>query len=61
MGQFDAIRNSISAVAQTYFSNRELLRVTTRDMVRMLADRGVQWDDFPLVLRYETVVSKECC
>jgi tRNA(His) guanylyltransferase len=43
--QQDAIKNSISMLAQANFSHRELHRKSTAQMLEMLAEKDVHWDD----------------
>lgn len=42
--QQDGIRNSIASLAQTHFSDKELLRKSTAQMLTMLQEKGIDWD-----------------
>lgn len=44
--QQDATRNSISSVAQSEFSTRELHGKKTNEMQEMLFQKGINWNDF---------------
>jgi tRNA(His) 5'-end guanylyltransferase len=44
--QKDAIRNSISSVAQSLYSSKELFGKKTNDMQEMILQKGINWDDF---------------
>ena len=44
--QQDATRNSISSVAQSLFSTRELHGKKTNDMQEMIFQRGINWNDY---------------
>ena len=47
--QHDAIKNSISTVAQYYFSTKELHGKSSTDKIHMLIDEhGVDWNSFPI-------------
>lgn len=43
----DAIRNSISMVAQSQFSHKQLHKKSTKDKLQMLEEMGVFWGDLP--------------
>ena len=46
--QQDAVRNSIEAVGQAYFSQKELHKKTCNDIQEMLYSKhGVNWNNFP--------------
>jgi tRNA(His) 5'-end guanylyltransferase len=42
--QDDAIRNSISMLAQAHFSHRKLHKKNRRDMRDMLQSKGIKWE-----------------
>jgi len=47
--QHDAINNSISMVAQYYFSTKELQGKSSSDKIQMLIDEhGIDWNNFPI-------------
>jgi tRNA(His) 5'-end guanylyltransferase len=54
----DARRNAVSMAAQDRFSHRELQGKSVRDMLTMLADDGIVFDDFPGAFRNGTYVKK---
>ena len=43
----DARRNGINQLAQSVFSNRALHGISTRDVLAMLAGKGIDLDDYP--------------
>jgi len=45
--QFDAIRNSVSSLAQANFSQKELGGKKAADMKAMLKEKGNDWDSLP--------------
>ena len=45
--QRDAVRNSISSVAQSLFSHTQLTGKNQSDMQEMCFEKGVNWNDFP--------------
>jgi tRNA(His) 5'-end guanylyltransferase len=44
--QQDATRNSISSVAQSLYSHRELERKKTDEMQEMIFQKGINWNDY---------------
>lgn len=47
--QHDAINNSISMVAQYYFTTKELHGKSSTDKIQMLIDeQGIDWNNFPI-------------
>ncbi len=46
--QQDAIRNSVSGLAQSVFSSKQLHGVNSGGMLEMLQSRGVVWGDLPI-------------
>ena len=56
----DWIRNSISRLAQYYFSAKQLNNKKAEEQKKMLFDEhGVSWDYYPEVFKYGTFVIKE--
>lgn len=50
--QQDAIRNSVQATAQAYFSHSQLMGVNSKNAVNMLlSEKNVDWHGFPLSLQ----------
>ncbi len=41
----DWIRNSVSVLAQKNFSHKELHKKSSRDMLKMLLDKGISWEN----------------
>lgn len=60
--QQDATRNSISGLAQSHFSHRQLHGKNTKAMQEMLhAERGINWNDLPAwQKRGYTVIKRPC-
>lgn len=57
--QQDCIRNSIQAVGQTYFSQKELSHKSCNDIKDMLlAQKGINWDEYPTDLKRGVCISK---
>ena len=55
--QLDAVRNSIQSCGQYYFSQKELHRKTTKDILEMLkTEKGVSWETMPICAQRGT-----CC
>lgn len=53
--QFDATKNSISSVAQFYFSDKQLYKKSTNEQQDMLmTEKGINWNDFPTRLKRGT-------
>jgi tRNA(His) guanylyltransferase len=58
--QQDAIRNSISSVAQAHFSTKELHRKKTGEMLGMLMNqKGIDWNNFSPREKRGSVIKKE--
>lgn len=56
----DAVKNSISMLAQSEFSHRQLDKKTTKDMIRMLeVERGIFWDTYPSFFKRGTYVQRK--
>lgn len=56
--QQDATRNSLSMLAQTHFSHRELQGKNSTDMHEMLHQKGINWANEPTVFKRGRVVRK---
>lgn len=54
----DATKNSISMLAQTHFSHRQLQGVNTKQMLAMLEELGVHWEEYPASFKRGTFVRK---
>lgn len=57
--QQDTTRNSISSVAQSMFSHRELQNKNTDQMQEMCFQRGVNWNDFSAKLKRGRLIVKQ--
>lgn len=59
--QQDATRNSIEAVGQAFFSQRQLHKKNQSDIQEMLwSQHGVNWNDFPTELKRGSCCIKQC-
>ncbi|KKQ98935.1 MAG: hypothetical protein UT24_C0030G0013 [Candidatus Woesebacteria bacterium GW2011_GWB1_39_12] len=45
--QMDAVRNSVSGLAQANFSHKQLQNVGVPTMKQMLLEKGIRWEDLP--------------
>lgn len=54
----DATRNSISMAAQANFSHKSLQGKSSRDMLEMLKEKGVEWSEYPEFFKYGTFIVK---
>jgi tRNA(His) 5'-end guanylyltransferase len=54
--QKDAIRNSVSGLAQRHFSQKQLDRKSREEMLAMLATKGVEWSAQPTHVQRGTVI-----
>lgn len=57
--QNDTTRNSISSVAQSMFSHRELENKNTDQMQEMCFQKGVNWNDFSTKLKRGRLIVKQ--
>lgn len=56
--EVDAMRNSVSMIARSYFSHKELENKNVAEMRQMLEAQGINWLDFNMGLRNGRVVVK---
>lgn len=56
--ELDAVRNSVQAAAQAYFSHSALHGKNVDDMLKLLADKGKPWEDHPWFFRRGAYVSR---
>jgi tRNA(His) 5'-end guanylyltransferase len=56
--QQDAVRNSISSVAQSLYSPRELNGVKTDQMQEMIFQKGINWNDYDFRMKRGAVIGK---
>ena len=57
--QRDATVNSISSVAQTLYSAKELHKKSTDEMQEMIFQRGINWNDYPAGAKRGRLIIKE--
>lgn len=46
--QVDAIRNSIESCSRSFYSNKELFKKNTSEMVQMMNKKGFDWNSLPM-------------
>ena len=56
--QQDAVRNSISSVAQSLYSTKELHGVKTDQMQELIFQKGINWNDYDFRLKRGAVIGK---
>ncbi len=56
--QQDAVRNSISSVAQSLYSTKELHGVKTDGMQELIFQKGINWNDYDFRLKRGAVIGK---
>jgi tRNA(His) 5'-end guanylyltransferase len=56
--QQDAVRNSISSVAQSLYSTKELHGVKTDQMQEMIFQKGINWNDYDFRKKRGAVIGK---
>lgn len=57
--QQDTIRNSISSVAQSLYSHKELKGKNTSEMQEMCFQKGINWNDYPAKLKRGRLILKK--
>lgn len=57
--QQDATRNSISSVAQSLYSHKELISKTGDQMQELIFQKGVNWNDYPPRYKRGRLIVKE--
>lgn len=57
--QQDTVRNSISSVAQSLYSSKELHGVNVSEMQELCFQKGVNWNDFPVKQKRGRLIVKE--
>jgi len=55
----DAVRNSIQMLAQHYFSHKELMYKSTKNMHDMLHEKGINWNDVDPCAKMGTYVFRQ--
>ena len=56
--QNDAVRNSISSVAQSLYSHRELMKKNCSDMQELIFQKGINWNDIDPALKRGRLIRK---
>ena len=56
--QLDCIRNSVSGLAQSQFSQKQLLNKKSEDMKAMLVEKGADWNALETEKKYGALVHK---
>lgn len=56
--QQDAVRNSISSVAQSLYSPKELHGVKTNEMQELIFQKGINWNDYDFRKKRGAVIGK---
>jgi tRNA(His) 5'-end guanylyltransferase len=56
--QQDAVRNSISSVAQSLYSHKELNGVKTNEMQELIFQKGINWNDYDFRKKRGAVIGK---
>jgi len=54
----DATRNSISSAARAVFSHKEVLKKKGCDLMEMLFQKGINWNDYPAFFKRGTYVQR---
>ena len=57
--QKDCYRNSISSIAQTLYSHKELQNRNSKDKLQMITDKGFDWDGLDDMYKLGTFVMKD--
>ncbi len=57
--QNDCTRNSISSVAQSLFSARQLHKVNTKQMQELIFEKGINWNDYNPKLKRGRFITKQ--
>lgn len=55
----DAVKNSISMAASTYYSHKELMNKNGADKMEMLFVKGVNWNDYPRFFKEGSFFKRE--
>jgi tRNA(His) guanylyltransferase len=58
--QQDCVRNSISSVAQSLYSHKELNGKNTTEMQEMIFQKGTNWNDYDAKYKRGRIVIKDC-
>lgn len=55
----DCKRNSIEASARSLYSAKDLLNHNSKELLQMISDKGIDWNDYPEHFKYGTYISKD--
>lgn len=56
---YDCKRNSISQYARYYLGKKDIINKKGKEMIMMMKEKGYNWEEFPLELRYGVLLKKE--
>jgi tRNA(His) guanylyltransferase len=56
--ELDATKNSVSMAAREYYSHKELFNKNRADMMDMLMEKGVNWNNYPSAFKRGTYVQR---
>lgn len=56
--EIDAIRNSIISSTRSYYSHNQVLNKNAAEMLEMLKDKDVNWDNYPIYFKRGTYYQK---
>jgi len=54
----DAKKNSVSMACRHYYSHKQVLNKHEGDMIRMLSDKGVDWNQYPTFFKWGTFIRR---
>lgn len=57
--EIDAIRNSVSMVAQANFSHKELQHKSSKDKITMLEEKGIHWNELDSIYKKGSYFKKQ--
>lgn len=57
--QQDAMRNAVSMAAQAHFPHKELQGKHTGQMLGMLSEKGIKFEDYPAWFRLGSIITRE--
>jgi tRNA(His) guanylyltransferase len=57
--EMDATKNSVSMAAQHYYSHKQLQDLGRADMMDLLMEKGVNWNDYPPYFKRGTYVQRK--
>lgn len=55
----DATKNSIQSLARKYFSTKQLHKKNCKDMLEMLTEQGIKWEDYPDFFKRGTFIQRK--